>query len=206
MKFGYARVSTVEQSLQQQVARLLEDGVPEENIYEDEAVSGERNADSPVYKELMAKLKATPEAELVVVRLDRLGRSTRELLSALEQLAEWGCSFRTLDGQMRYDHKNPTDKLILTVLSAIAEFERNLISLRTKEALALKQQTLASQGKRLGRPDKLSEDEIRLAFQLEAEGWGVNRLCKRFGVSKPTMLKYLGRSGMGNATPAGRTA
>lgn len=204
MKIGYARVSTVEQSLEQQVKRLIEDGVLEENIYEDVAVSGEKNADSPIFQAMMEKLKANPDSELVVVRLDRLGRSTKDLLSTLEQLAEWGCSFRTLDNSLAYRHGSPTDKLVLTVLAAIAEFERNLISLRTKEALALKKETLAAEGKRLGRPSKLTADDIALAFEYEAQGWGVGRIAKRFGVSKPTMLKYLGRTGQGNATPAGR--
>lgn len=204
MKIGYARVSTVEQSLDQQVSRLLEAGVLEENIYEDEAVSGEKNSDSPIYQALMERLQANPGSELVVVRLDRLGRSTRELLAAIEQLSEWGCSFRTLDNSLSYRHGNPTDKLILTVLAAIAEFERNLISIRTKEALALKKATLAADGKRLGRPSKLTVEDIALAFDYEAQGWGVGRIAKRFGVSKPTMLKYLGRTGQGNASLAGR--
>lgn len=204
MKIGYARVSTAEQSLEQQVERLLAEGCLEENIYEDVAVSGEKNADSPVYKAAMDKLRANPGSELIVVRLDRLGRSTRELLSVIEQLSQWECSFRTLDGSIRYEHGNPNDKLVLTIFAAIAEFERNLISIRTKEALALKKTTLAAEGKRLGRPSKLTEDDIALAFAYEAQGWGVNRIAKRFGVSKPTMLKYLGRTGQDNGTAAGR--
>lgn len=205
VRVGYARVSTVEQSLDQQVQRLLDDGVLEENIFEDEAISGEKNADSPHYRAMLDRLKANPGSELVVVRLDRLGRSTKELLAVLELLAEWGCSFRTLDNSLAYRHGNATDKLVLTVLAAIAEFERNLISLRTKEALALKKATLTAEGKRLGRPSKLTEDDIALAFEYEAQGWGVNRIAKRFGVSKPTMLRYLGRTGQGNETPSGRT-
>lgn len=203
MKIGYARVSTVEQSLEQQVKRLLDDGVLEEHIYEDVAMSGEKNADSPVYQAMLAKLQANPGAELVVIRLDRLGRSTRDLLATIELLAEWGCSFRTLDNSLAYRHGNANDKLVLTVMAAMAEFERNLISMRTKEALALKKETLALDGKRLGRPSKLTVDDIALAFEYEAQGWGVARIAKRFGVSKPTMLKYLGRTGQDNGTKAG---
>jgi len=123
---GYARVSTQDQHLTGQLEALKAAGAG--TIYR-EKVSGAR-ADRPQLAKLMVALK--PGDVLIVTKLDRLGRSTRELLDLIERIGKAGASFRSL-GDPLWDTSSSQGRLLSTLLAAIAEFERDLIRERTGE-------------------------------------------------------------------------
>src|SRR3712207_5535353 len=124
--YGYARVSTDGQTLDAQIAQLKVAG--DERIFR-EKVSGAR-ADRPELGRLMRALG--PEDVVLVTRLDRLARSTRDLLNILAAIAESGAGFRSLNDAWA-DTTSPHGRLMLTVLGGLAEFERELIRHRTGE-------------------------------------------------------------------------
>ena len=127
MKIGYARVSTQDQSLALQKDALRQAGC--EQIYE-EHVSG-KSADRP---ELAQALKALRKGDtLVVWRLDRLGRSLAHLVETVNAIETWGAAFESLTE--RIDTGSATGRLVFHLFAALAEFERNLISERTREGL-----------------------------------------------------------------------
>ena len=122
--YGYARVSTQDQHLTGQLEALKAAGA--ETIFK-EKISGAR-ADRPQLAKLMASLK---EGDVVLVtKLDRLGRSTRELLELIERIGKAGAAFRSL-GDPLWDTSSSQGRLLSTLLAAIAEFERDLIRERT---------------------------------------------------------------------------
>ena len=123
---GYARVSTQDQNLAGQLDALKAAGAT--TIYR-EKISGAR-ADRPQLAKLMAALK--PGDVMVVTKLDRLGRSTRELLDLIDRIGKAGASFRSL-GDPLWDTSSAQGRLLSTLLASIAEFERELIRERTGE-------------------------------------------------------------------------
>ena len=123
---GYARVSTQDQNLTGQLEALKAAGA--DLIYR-EKISGAR-ADRPQLAKLMASLKAGDV--LLVTKLDRFGRSTRELLDLIERIGKAGAAFRSL-GDPLWDTSSSQGRLLSTLLAAIAEFERDLIKERTGE-------------------------------------------------------------------------
>lgn len=130
---GYARVSTEDQNLTHQIDALVRHGVPRKLIYS-EKVSGA----AKVLPERAKAIKqcTRPGATLVVWKLDRLGRSMREVVNIAHELDRAGAFIRTLDG---VDTRNPMNgKLLLGMLAIVAEFERSMISARTKSAMASK--------------------------------------------------------------------
>ena len=123
---GYARVSTADQQLIGQIEALKAAGAT--TIYR-EKISGVR-ADRPQLAKLMAALK--PSDVILVTKLDRLGRSTRELLDLIDRIGKAGAVFRSL-GDPLWDTSSPQGRLLSTLLAAIAEFERELIRERSGE-------------------------------------------------------------------------
>src|SRR5690242_7211599 len=128
MIYGYARVSTDGQSVDAQVRRLRTAGAAK--VFR-EVASGARSAtDRPQLRRALAQLEAGDV--LLVMRLDRLARSTRDLLNTLAAIAEKKAGFRSL-GDAWADTTSPHGRLMLTVLGGLAEFERELIRARTGE-------------------------------------------------------------------------
>jgi DNA invertase Pin-like site-specific DNA recombinase len=156
---GYARVSTADQELEGQVAALKAAGAA--TVFK-EKVSGVR-ADRPQLAKLMKALKA---GDLVMVtKLDRLGRSTRELLGLLDSLAKAGASFKSL-GDPLFDTTSSQGRLLSTLLAAIAEFERELIRERTGEG---RKRAMAA-GVHFGPKFKLSNYQRAEALKRRATG------------------------------------
>ena len=152
MLIGYARVSTDDQDLTLQRTALKEAGC--RRLYE-EKVSGARR-DRPQLARLLDQVR---EGDVVVVyRLDRLARSTRDLLEIAEQLRDIGAGLRSL-GEPWADTTSPAGRMVLTVFAGIAEFERALIQERTGNGRAAARQ----RGVRFGRPAKLAADQVVLA-------------------------------------------
>jgi DNA invertase Pin-like site-specific DNA recombinase len=168
---GYARVSTQDQQLTGQLAALKAAGA--DPIYR-EKISGVR-ADRPQLAKLMASLK--PKDIVVVTKLDRLGRSTRELLDLIDRIGEAGASFRSL-GDPLWDTGSSQGRLLSTMLAAIAEFERELIRERTGEG---RRRAMAA-GVKFGRKRKLSDFQRQEAVKRRAAGERLADIAKSFAV------------------------
>jgi DNA invertase Pin-like site-specific DNA recombinase len=168
---GYARVSTQGQDLSAQLDALKAAGAT--TIYR-EKISGVR-ADRPQLAKLMAGLKA---GDVVVVKLDRLGRSTRELLDLIERIGKAGASFRSL-GDPLWDTSSSQGRLLSTLLAAIADFERDLIRERTGEG---RSRAMAN-GVKFGRKRKLSDYQRAEAVKRRAAGETLAAIAKSYGVS-----------------------
>ncbi|MFZ0254298.1 MAG: recombinase family protein [Gammaproteobacteria bacterium] len=180
MLIGYARVSTDDQHLQFQRAALKAAGC--KRLYE-EKVSGAKR-DRPQLIRLLDQLR---EEDVVVVhRLDRLARSTRDLLEIAERLQDKGAGLRSLSEPWA-DTTSPAGRMVLTIFAGIAEFERALIHQRTGAGRA----AARARGVRFGRPAKLSADQIALARRLIEEGQSVREVAKVFGVHTATLYRAL---------------
>jgi DNA invertase Pin-like site-specific DNA recombinase len=169
---GYARVSTQGRNLGAQLDALKAAGA--DTIFR-EKISGAR-ADRPQRAKLMQVLKA---GDLVVVtKLDRFGRSTRELLNLIDQVGRAGASFRSL-GDPLWDTSSAQGRLLATLLAGIAEFERELIRERTGEG---RKRAMAA-GVKFGRKLKLSEYQRAEAVKRRAVGETLTSIAKSYGVA-----------------------
>jgi DNA invertase Pin-like site-specific DNA recombinase len=169
--FGYARVSTQDQDLSAQVEALEAAGATK--IYR-EKISGVR-ADRPQLAKLMAGLK--PGDVVLVCKLDRLGRSTRELLDLIERIGKAGATFRSL-GDPLWDTSSPQGRLLSTLLAAIAEFERELIRERTGEG---RKRAMAN-GVKFGRKPKLAPYQRAEAIKRRAAGETLASIARSYAV------------------------
>jgi DNA invertase Pin-like site-specific DNA recombinase len=169
---GYARVSTNDQNLTGQIEALTAVGA--KPIFK-EKISGAR-ADRPQLAKLMASLKAGDV--VVVCKLDRLGRSTRELLDLIERISKACASFRSL-GDPLWDTSSAQGRLLSTLLAGIAEFERELIRERTGEG---RKRAMAN-GVRFGRKCKLSDYQRKEAIKRRGAGETLADIAKSYGVS-----------------------
>src|SRR5262245_28015137 len=157
--FGYARVSTRDQDLASQVAALRAAGCG--NIFKEKA-SGAKT-DRPELAKAIRRLEAGDV--LVVTRLDRLARSTRDLLNILDAVSKAGASFKSLADAWA-DTTTPHGKLLLTVLGGLAEFERELIRARTDDG----RKRAKARGVKFGRPVKLTAHQRQEALQRLSDG------------------------------------
>jgi DNA invertase Pin-like site-specific DNA recombinase len=178
MDIGYARVGTREQDLSGQVAELTAAGCVE--VYREKA-SGARG-DRIRLNKLLGRLESGDV--LVVTRLDRLARSTRDLLNVLAAVTERGAGFRSLKDAWA-DTTTPHGRLMLTVLGGLAEFERELIRARTGEG----RERAKKDGVRFGRPPKLTAHQQREALQRMDAGESVVDLARTFGVDRATLYR-----------------
>lgn len=180
MKIGYARVSTEDQNLAVQLQVLKDAGC--QKIYQEKAsgAHGER-------KELEKLLESVREGDtLIVWRLDRLARSTRKLLEITEKLTNAGGCFQSLSEPWA-DTTSPAGRMIMTVFSGIAEFERDLIKDRTSTGrLAAKKR-----GVIFGRPSKLNEEQRILIKRLLIEGESIKNISKTMKTHPSTIYRNL---------------
>ena len=176
--YGYARVSSRDQSLEAQVAELQAAGCG--NIYKEKA-SGAKT-DRPALAKLIRRLDAGDV--LIVTRLDRLARSTRDLLNVLATVGERKAGFRSLKDTWA-DTTTPHGRLMLTVLGGLAEFERELIQARTGEG----RKRAKARGVKFGRPVKLTAHQRQEAIQRLAEGTLQADLARSYGVSQATISR-----------------
>jgi DNA invertase Pin-like site-specific DNA recombinase len=175
---GYARVSTDGQTLDAQLASLRAAGATK--------VFSEKVSGAKTDRRQLAKAIASLGVGdvLLVTRLDRLARSTRDLLNVLAMVSEKGAGFRSLADPM-IDTTSPHGKLILAVLAALAEFERSMILARTSEGRKRAQ----ARGVRFGRKPKLSEYQIAEALQRKANGETLADIGRSYGVSHSTISR-----------------
>ena len=183
MRIGYARVSTADQTLSMQLDALRAAGC--ERVYQ-ETASG-KQADRP---ELAQALKALrPGDTLMVWRLDRLGRSLPHLIQTVASIEAQGASFESITEKI--DTHSATGRLVFHVFSALAEFERNLISERTREGL----QAARRRGTKGGRKPALDAIAVAQVRSLMADrSTSPSAIAQRFKISKSTLYKLV-RSG-----------
>jgi DNA invertase Pin-like site-specific DNA recombinase len=188
MKIGYARVSTKDQSLNLQKDALKKAGCKKNYS---EQISGAKT-DRPKLTELVGQLR---KGDMIIVwKLDRLGRSLRDLVSLISKFQDLGVGFKSL--QDNIDTTTPTGKLTFHLFAALAEFERDIISTRTKAGL----EAARARGRKGGRPAGLSkkaQDKARLAESLYKEKErSISEICDHLSISKPTLYRYLRARGV----------
>jgi DNA invertase Pin-like site-specific DNA recombinase len=175
---GYARVSTEQQSL-----LLQKDALEKvcDQIFE-EKESGARR-DRPQLKVTLDCLKKGDT--LVVYKLDRLGRSVKDLIDIVNELKDKGVGFRSLNESI--DTGSPAGKCFFHVIAAISEMERDLIRERTKAGL----ESARRQGRTGGRPDKFNASQIQLAKDLDQQGKARTEIAKLLGMSRATLYRLI---------------
>jgi len=176
--YGYARVSTRDQTLASQEAQLRAAACTK--IYA-EKVSGAWG-DRPQLAKLLKRLDQGDV--LIVTRLDRLARSTRDLLNILDAVGKAGAGFKSL-GDAWANTTSPHGRLMLTVLGGLAEFERELIIARTGEGRT----RAKARGVKFGRPAALTPHQRREAMQRLANGEAQADVARSFNVSQATISR-----------------
>lgn len=181
MIIGYARVSTIEQNSDGQEDALKSYGC--ERIYV-ESASGKDSKNRPQLRRMLDSLRA---GDVVVVqRLDRLGRSLKDLIELLDSFKESAVKFVSINDGI--DTTTPTGELIFHVIGAIAHFERRLISERTKTGLA----AARARGRRGGRKPAMTQADVKKASAMLLDPCVTKaEVARHFGVSRPTLNKAL---------------
>src|SRR3954469_11181824 len=180
MLVGYARVSTTDQTLDLQRDALTKAGCAK--IYTDTASGAQTER-----KGLTEALSYVREGDTIVVwKLDRLGRSLKDLIERIRDLNDRKIGFKSLTENI--DTTTSGGKLIFHIFGALAEFERDIIKERTNAGL----EATRARGKRGGRPKALTPEKIKLARKLYADtSTSVAEICKMLGISRHTLLRYV---------------
>lgn len=179
---GYARVSTLDQHAEAQGDQLVAAGCI--RVFTDEGVSG-KLARRPKLDECLAFLR--PGDTLVITKLDRLGRSVKNLIEQGLELAARGVELRVL--HQGIDTTTPAGRLTFHLLAAIAEFERDLIIERTNEGLA----AARARGRKGGRPPALTPAQVERVRVRAHAGETITTIAEDFRVSRPTIYAALER-------------
>jgi DNA invertase Pin-like site-specific DNA recombinase len=181
---GYARVSTYGQTLDSQLDQLRKAGCASRNIYR-EKVTGAR-ADRRELNRMLGKL--APGDVVTVTRIDRLARSTFDLFAIVKRIADAQAQFRSL-AEPWADTGTSTGRLMLAVLGALADVERDLIRTRTAEGRSRAQQ----RGQHMGRPSKLTDAQKAEARRQRAAGATLAELARSYDVGKSTISRLAER-------------
>ena len=183
MKFGYARVSTPQQSLENQIANLEKAGC--EKVFSDR-VSGSKSK-RPGFDSMAVQLR---EGDSVcITSLDRLGRSSRVLIQLLEEWEKMGIHIQILS--LALDTSTAAGKLMFSVMASLAECERNLIRERTMKGL----EGARARGRNGGRPKKLTDAQVRRMLHLYNEKrLSLKEIRIMYGIGKTTLFNYIKRA------------
>jgi DNA invertase Pin-like site-specific DNA recombinase len=185
---GYARVSTRHQETERQVADLLEAGVRPDDLYVDHGVSGAL-ATRPEFARAMEALQTGDH--LVVSTLDRLGRSTANMLSLVEDLRQRGVALRVLSlGGHHVDTSTPTGSMLFTVMAALAQMELDIKKERINDSVSKRR----AAGKDLGgRSPSFTESQIRNAKRLIEGGQPAAQVARDLSMSRATLYRRISR-------------
>jgi putative DNA-invertase from lambdoid prophage Rac len=177
--FGYGRVSSRDQSAENQRMEIKASGYAVDYWFADEGVSGAVMASQrPQFREMLGKGEV-----LVVTKIDRLGRDAIDILATVRDLKERGVRVHVtqLGGT---DLTSSAGKLLLAMLSAFAEMERDLIVERTQAGLA----RVKAEGRKLGRPSKTTDKDRRAIRKALDAGESVSALAREYGVSRASII------------------
>ena len=180
--YGYARCSLSSQSVASQVTQLKQAGC--QRIFTDEGVSGVKS-ERPGYQELLSALKSGDT--VIVYKLDRLARSTKDLLSKIDHLTQIGVRFQSITEHIDLD--TAAGELLLHLLGSFASFERSLLVERTKAGI----NSARLAGKQIGRPPALNQKEVMRVRRLIKSGEPVSQIAQTMGVGRSTLYRYVQR-------------
>lgn len=177
MLIGYARVSTDGQNLNRQLDQLEATGC--ERIYQ-EKITGTKK-ERPELEKLLDHIR--PGDVIIISELTRLSRSTKDLFLLVDLIEKKGANFKSLR-ESWMDTTSPQGKLMFTIFAGISQFERDLISYRTKEGLS----SARARGRKGGRPNK----NIELALKMyDSQDYSLNEITKGTGVSRTSLYRYI---------------
>ncbi|CDH00612.1 recombinase family protein [Xenorhabdus bovienii] len=183
---GYARCSTDKQDLAAQQEALLQLGVSPDRIYIDEGLTGS-NRLRPGLDQALAAVRCGDT--LVVPKLDRLARSVPDARYIADSLLARGVKLAL--GPSVYDPTDPMGKMFFNILATFAEFEGDLIRLRTREGMAIAR----AKGKLRGKQPKLSDKQQKELCRMHGTGeYSISDLAELFSVSRPTVYRTLART------------
>ena len=185
MKIGYARCSTRNQDLEVQRKALIELGVAEDRIHTDHGLTG-ANRERPGLDRALAALREGDT--LVVPKLDRLARSVPDARAIAEELERKGVKLSL--GATIHDPADPMGRMFFNIVATFAEFEADLIRMRTREGMAIAK----AKGKLRGKRPKLSEKQQKELRRMHGTGeYSISDLAELFSVSRPTVYRTLNR-------------
>jgi DNA invertase Pin-like site-specific DNA recombinase len=185
-RIGYARCSTNVQDLEVQRIALIGLGVTEDRIYTDHGLTG-TNRERPGLAQALAAVREGDT--LVVPKLDRLARSVPDARAIADELAQRGVKLAL--GASVHDPSDPMGKMFFNILATFAEFEADLIRMRTKEGMAIAR----AKGKLKGKKPKLSpRRQTELRRMYDTGDYSVTDLGELFAVSRPTIYRSLQRT------------
>ncbi len=178
-RIGYSRISTADQTVDSQKDALEKAGV--DSIYSD--IYTGTKASRPELDRLKEQLRSGDT--IVVTRLDRLGRSTKDLLNLVSDLQEKGVHLEVLEQSI--NTSTPEGKLFFTLVASFAEFEREIMRARTIDGL----KAARARGKVGGRKSVMTTAKISTAKQMYSDGKYVKEIAEVLGVSRPTVYRVL---------------
>ncbi len=186
MELGYARVSTAKQDLDRQIDALVAVGIPAERIYLDKKSGA--TADRPG---LHAALEYARNGDVIVVHtLDRLGRTVRDTLNLIHDLAERGVGVRNLADPIRVDSTNPDDpmaQLAVVLLALFGQMERTYMMERAAHARSV----AVAKGRRVGRPIVVDAAKLEYAAHLRDAGHTIAEIVTKTGVPRSSLYRHL---------------
>ena len=183
MKYGYARVSTTDQNTALQLTALKKAGCKQ--VFKDEGISG-ATTKRPALARCLKALQ--PGDTLIVWKLDRLGRSVRDLIHMLDDFKDRGVKFRSLTEAI--DTDTPTGRAMWQMIGVLAELERSLIGERTRAGL----QAARARGVKVGRKLKLTPSQLTHARRLLEQGEPPATVARSFSVGRSTLYRALQRA------------
>ena len=180
--FGYGRVSTIHQNTNNQKLELEQSGYQIDYWFEDTGISGKTSASQrPQFMALLANIR--DGESIVVSKLDRLGRDAIDVLQTVKQLSSR--KIKVIVHQIgSTDLSSPAGKMLLTMLAAVAEMERDLLIERTQSGL----QRAIQEGKQLGRPSKTNADDRKIIISRLHAGASVSQVARDYKVSRGTII------------------
>ncbi len=182
MKVGFARVSTQEQDLKIQLSKLNEFGC--EKIFKGKQ-SGASIKNEEKLKELIDFIREGDE--VIVTRLDRLGRSLKSILDAIDNIHKKGACLNIIDGSLNTNNENPFSNAMINLCGVFAQLERDLIKVRTAEGRA----EAKASGKHLGRMPALNDKQAKELYQAKLDGESISALARKYDVSRATVHRTI---------------
>jgi DNA invertase Pin-like site-specific DNA recombinase len=181
---GYARVSTKQQSVDRQETDLLSAGVRRDDMYVDHGVSGTR-ASRPEFDRALTALHKGDT--LVITTLDRLGRSTQNMLAFADELRSRGAGLRVLNlGGRDVDTSTPMGSMLFTIMAALAQMEHEIKRERIVDSVSKRRAAGHDLG---GRPQRVTDSQVRSAMQLVDGGAPAAQVARDLGMSRATFYR-----------------